>query len=198
MAAEVVSLQSAEPAVLPDPAFVETSFLRDAIQWGRTRRGGPRAQAAMEFIRQLHLAGADVWTTPEVIQEVLYGFLREAIRSAAPDDAGGRPVEWAAFKRHQPAAFAEAFRSHAPMIATGLRRFLRTEGITIRLPRTSGREARGGVVLYGMMRMLLQRHVIEPADALHCAAAWVDGTSAMLTNDAAFQEIDGSIIYTSL
>jgi predicted nucleic acid-binding protein len=152
----------------------------------------------MQFIRKLRRAQSDVWTSPAVIQETLYGFLREAIRSAAPLDSGGRPLQWGAFKREDPEAFNEAFRAHAPVIATGLKRFVRTEGIAIRLPRVGRRRARAGEALYGMMRHLLRRHVIEPADAMHYASAWLDGTSAILTNDAGFQEIDGAEVYASL
>ncbi len=198
MPAQVIHVQGQTLAHLPTSAFVETSFLRDAIAWKRAQQGGARARQASDFLGQLTRGRVDVWTTAAVVEETLFGLLKPAIRRAAPLGANGKPLNWADFKNQDPVAFAHVFQCYAPRIATGVGRILRTEGIEVRLPRIAGRRGRTGAVLYGMMRYLLRHYVIEPADAMHYASAWVDGTSAILSNDAGFQEIDGAQVYTSL
>ncbi len=176
----------------PTSVFVETSFLTWARVGNAPRCRDRRMTASAQFLDRLSAhATLDLWTTPMVFEEAVFGLLKNRISVAARR----AEIEWQGWrdlKKNHRAQFETFFGMYAQAIATELHDFLNKHQVTVRLPRHPWRgsgEFGRRFLIY--MRWLLGTYTIEPADALHVACAQWGRAYAVVTNDLDIQLVDG-------
>jgi len=171
--------------------FVETSFLRWAMIGEIVSRNPAYSQAA-DFLHSLLVQmTCEVWTTPFVYEEILYGLLYDRLRREALN-CDLASLTWASLKHEHAEMFDDLMGRHAHTTSSEVAHFLESNGVVVRLPRHAlweGTELGDQLVLY--MSWLVSRYHIEPADALHIGCYAFDGADAIASTDLGFQRVDG-------
>src|SRR5262245_61342317 len=96
----------------PRRLFVDTSFIREIVQFSRDP-ADPRAKSTFDFYEKVWKNNGRMWTTPFTAEEMLWGFVRNALHETA---AGFELKTIGELKRTRRADYVRTIESCQPTV----------------------------------------------------------------------------------
>lgn len=176
--------------------YLDTSFLIDLLRYS-SNPSDRKFKACRNFYEKLIYSDTTIWTSPLALMELLWKFLQAGIKTEMANmDVSIDGLSVFQLKKNHPAEYNNSFIITRPIIDKTIAEI---EYLGIKIDNISPliTEGRDLVVkrILKYMQIILNKYVIESADALHIATAVCCDVEWIASNDMGFQNVSEIKVY---
>ena len=183
--------------------YLDTSFIYDVlISISNPHFPKPHIKPTKNFYDYLSRNNIDMWTSYLAVQELMFKqfnveLLKEIRNFEKSNGLPSNSLNYNLFKRNHKRDFQNIYKKHKQIFDITLKAIVGLK-IKIKIPKDYAivHSSSKGERIARYAKCLLDKYILEVADAFHISTARCAGTKNIATNDLGFKQVDNITVFS--